>query len=498
MNIIERLKAARRVSTPIVAIATPDQPALGDRISRGLGDKKVAVYAWDFVRGLYAKNEAAMDWIAKLGDDLLATPGNPQGALALCLNRKMPPLGILLLENAHRYLQDAGVMQAVMNLRDDFKSDERMVVLLGIHMTLPAEISSDVVQWTEELPDDDRLVEIVAEQVANADGQMTKKPDGKTIKSAAVALRGTSAFGAEQLAAMALRKDGIDIDTLHTQARALIEQTPGLTFERGRETFTDIGGLEFAKTFGKRIFAGPRSPAVVIRVEELDKSMAGARGDLSGTSGDALQVLLSEMEDNNWSGLLAYGAPGAGKSIFAKSLANTHGAKAIRFDLNACKGSLVGQSEKQIRQAMQVIRTIGGDRVFFVASCNRMDSLPPELQRRFRCGVWFFDIPDNEERERIWEINRKRFSVDADDATPDEVDLTGADIRNICEQAYTLGCTLAEARRYVVPLKVQSPSDIEAARQMAKGRFTDASRGGVYDPDGRNSKASGRKVRVAS
>jgi hypothetical protein len=235
-------------------------------------------------------------------------------------------------------------------------------VLLGLGIVLPAEMATDIVQWTEPLPNDSQLLAIVSEQVesVHAEGQFAVKPTEDQVKKAATALRGCSAFGAEQLAAMSLRKDGIDVDTLHTQARAIIEQTPGLTFERGKETFADIGGLDFAKEFGRRMFGGPKAPAVIVRVEELEKAMSGSKGDLSGTSGDALQVLLSSMEDNDWSGMLAYGCPGAGKSLFAKSLANTYGAKAISFDINSCKGSLVGQSEQQIRRAMDVIRTIGG------------------------------------------------------------------------------------------------------------------------------------------
>ena len=111
--------------------------------------------------------------------------------------------------------------------------------------------------------------------------------------------------------------------------------------------------------------------------------------------------------------------------------------------------------------------------------------------------MWFFDIPDETERARIWQINRKRYGIDRDDPTPDEADLTGADVRNICEQAHMLACSLSEARRYVVPLKTQSPAAIEEARKMATGRFTDASRGGVYDRSKQNAKPSGRKVQVA-
>ncbi len=498
IEMVAKIKRARAAGAPIVSINTPDQPALETAIVDAMNGS-APVVVWDFVRGYMARNEKGVEALGPLGNGIARTRENPMGALDLA--RELPEKTVLIIYCANRYVQDAGVTQALLNLRDTFKGDKRTCILLGVDTKLPAEIATDVISWTEEYPTVDELEKIVTEQVeALADDfNKGKKPDKAAIVKAAHALKSTSKFGAEQLACMSLRKDGIEMDTLNTQAKATIEQTPGLTFERGKETFDDIGGLEFAKQFGKRLFAGPKAPAVIVRVEELEKAMAGAKGDLSGTSGDALQVMLSQFEDNGWSGLLAFGAAGAGKSLFSKSLANTHGAKAVVFDINACKGSLVGQSEANIRRAMQVIHAIGGDRVFFVASCNGLDTLPAALQRRFRSGVWFFDIPDNAERQRIWQICRKQFNIPADDPTPDEENLTGADIRNICEQAYVLACPLAEARKYVVPLKTQSPQDIDQARNLANGRFTDASRGGVYNKDRRDTQAKpGRKVALSN
>ncbi len=498
-DIIAKLKSAKRKGVPIAAINTPDQPALVRLLTDALNGK-TAVFAWDFCRGLHAANDAAVKALADLGmgDQLAETRLNPMGPImALEYAQRLPAGAVLFYFNAQRFIQDAGVCQGLMNLRDDFKSSQTMIVLVGTGIKLPAEISSDVIQWNDPLPADDRLLAIVGEQVSAVDEkQFASKPTPAQMKQAAIALRGTSAFGAEQLAAMALNPQGIDQDTLHTQAKAVIEQTAGLSYERGGETFDDIRGLAFAQEFGTRLFKGPKPPAIVVRVEELEKSMAGSKGDLSGVSGDALQVLLTSMEDNNFSGLLAYGLPGSGKTLFAKAMANTFGAKALRLDLNACRGSLVGQSEQMVRRAMEVIATIGGNNVFLVASCNRLEAIPPELQRRFRAGVWFFDLPGTEERRSMWQMYRRKYSIPADEPEFDEPDLSGADVRNTCEIAYSLRCTLAEARRFIVPLKSQSPQGIVDSRTQAQGRFTCANFGGTYQLPDRRPKASGRKVQV--
>jgi hypothetical protein len=495
-ELIAAIRAGRRVSAPIFAVTTPDQSAVERLICETLNGDTVPKIAWDLVRGARARNARGLVILQAIGEERLQqTTQDPVSFLELCLD--FPENTIVFFHSANRFLEDAAVMQGMLNLRDEYKSNRRTLILLGPAMRLPSELVGSVVEVDDPLPDDERLCEIVRAQLEAVDAdQLEFEATDDLVAQTAQMLKGTMAFGAEQSAAMSLKKSGFDGHLLNTAAKKLIEQTVGLTFEVGGETFDDVGGLDFAKDFGKRLAGGPERPTVIVRLEELEKAMGGATGgDLSGTSADALQVLLSEMEDNGWSGILAYGAPGAGKSLYSKSLANTIGAKGLRFDPNATKGSLVGQSEQNIRAAMKTLRTIGGKRVFFIASVNKLESLPPELQRRFRCGVWFFDLPSDEERPGIWAINRAKFEIPEDYATPDAADLTGADIRNICETSRRLGCSLIEALDYVVPLKTQSPAAISEARARAKDRFIDASRGGVYKlPSERKAKNAKRRA----
>jgi len=328
-ELIAGLKAGRRVSAPIFAVTTPDQAAAQRLICEALNNDAVAKISWDLVRGLTPRNNRAAAVLAELGEDVVrATVGDPAGFLNLA-RQSLPEETIVFMHNAQRFTDDAAVVQAILNLRDEFKTDRRTLILLAPALRLPAELIGSVVELDDPLPDDDRLAEIVAAQIAAVpEGQLEFESNPELLKTAAAMLRGSHAFGAQQSAAMSLRKAGLDHDYLSLAAKKLIEQTPGLTFERGGETFDDVGGLTFAKEFGRRLFDGPERPAVVVRVEELEKSMTGSTGgDLSGTSADALQVLLSEMEDNNWSGILAFGCPGAGKSLSSKARASSSNAR---------------------------------------------------------------------------------------------------------------------------------------------------------------------------
>jgi len=50
----------------------------------------------------------------------------------------------------------------------------------------------------------------------------------------------------------------------------------GLVYERGQETFDDIGGQASFKQFLQGLFSGPRRPRLVVRWDEIDKSVSSA------------------------------------------------------------------------------------------------------------------------------------------------------------------------------------------------------------------------------
>jgi len=53
--------------------------------------------------------------------------------------------------------------------------------------------------------------------------------------------------------------------------------------------------------------------------------------------------------------MLLLSPPGCGKSAFAKALGNETGRPTLVLDVGSLLGSLVGQSEANIRQALRII-----------------------------------------------------------------------------------------------------------------------------------------------
>lgn len=492
MSIADQFILARGRGVPLIAISTPDAAATMVALVKASNGEHPAV-AWDLVRGLHEPPGCKYGLAEAMAGENDPTKLNPVALLEVIVD-KAPDRSVIFMQAADRCWSAgdatmiAATVQGIWNCRDPFKARGRGItlVMLCSDVTLPVELKNSVLVIDEPLPGAEQLGEIVDEIVKQTKKGHEEFSITPVQRDAAIGrVRGLDAYAAEQSLALALRKDGIDLKDLWDKKRKIINQTKGLSVDVGSETFSEIGGQGQAKRFGRRLFEGPQPPLAVVRVEEIEKVMAGASGDLSGTSQDALQVLLNSMEDHSWAGLIAFGPPGSGKSLFSKSLANSFGAMSLTFDLNATKGSLVGESERSVRDAVRVIEAIGGKDVFFVATCNRLDTLPPELRRRFRYGTWMFDLPDAEERAGIWEINRVRFGVQKKHKLPDDSGYTGADIRNVCELSHKLDCSLVEATQYIAPVSRTSPETIDAARKLAHQRFLSASQPGLYCAPGR-------------
>jgi hypothetical protein len=489
---------ARKFGVPLLGIETPDMAATIETCTQALRNGSTPpVLAWDSVTGLRPRNKEAEATLTKKNlqniDALKERTLNLVEMLEFILGLDSGTCVFVL--NAQAHYDHPVIAQAIWNLRDRFKSTRRTLVLLGPTLHLPLELERDILIFDEPLPDELQLGKI-ADDLYALIGTTTKFPKAMredTIRAA----RGLSAFGAEQAIALSLAKTGIDTQQLWAHKRKMVEQTKGLHVHMGGETFDDIGGIAQIKEFGRMLFAGKEPPALIVWIDEIEKAMAGSSGavaDSSGTSQDQLGQLLTEMQNNEWSGMILPGPPGCAKSLFAKALGTTHSVPCIQLDLGAMKGSLVGQSEQQIRAAMKIIRAVAGKHAYWVATCNRMESLPPELRRRFTDGVWFFDTPDAQERASIWTIMRKKFQIASQDVAPADDCYTGADIRNVCAIAYRLKIPLKKAATYITPVVKADPQSIERLRKLAHQAFLSASHEGLYHIPLATSDETGRRA----
>jgi len=216
------------------------------------------------------------------------------------------------------------------------------------------------------------------------------------------------------------------------------------------------------------------------------------------------------------------GVPGTGKSAFSKALGAETGRPTLILDIGSLMGSLVGQTETNIRRALQIAdamspcvmmvdeveKALSGvassgssdsgvsprlfgtflswlndhqSDVFTICTCNDISKLPPEFSRSERFdGVWFLDLPGVRQKQAIWDINLPMFELDPNQPRPKDEQWTGAEIRACCRLAALLDVPLTAAAQNVVPVAVTAAESVGRLRNWASARCLDADKPGIY------------------
>lgn len=443
---------------------------------------------WDIANGLRVPGESS----SVRGD---AGPADPLAAL-----RALPALAqrngtsLLLLPNFHRFLNNPEVIQTVFTQMISGKQQRTFLVVLAPVVQIPVELEKLFVVLEHSLPDRENLERIVRELTSDSPDDL---PQGEDLQRVLDAAAGLTRYEAEGSFALSLtRHNTIRPETIWELKAQTLKKNNLLTLHRGQERFNALGGLANLKEFCQRALRPGKS--------------VKARG------------------------VLLLGVAGSGKSAFAKALGNETKRPTLLLDLGALMGSLVGQSEANLRQALRIadamspcvlfvdelekaLSGVGGQGdsgvstrmfgtvltwlsdhssdVFFVGTSNDISKLPPEFARAERFdGVFFLDLPAAQEKDLIWTMYRRMYEVPESQARPDDTSWTGAEIRSCCRLSALLEITLTQAAHHVVPVAVTAAEQVERLRSWASGRCLSASAPGIYRRDGEKPPRVGRRV----
>ena len=408
---------------------------------------------------------------------------------------------ILVLQNFHRFLQSAEVVQALAQQIVRGKQNRTIVVILSPVVEIPVELDKLFAVVEHELPRREQLEEI-ARGIAIDAGEL---PEGSELQSVLDAAAGLTRMEAENAFSLSLvREERITADTVWELKTQTLRKSGLLSLYRGREDFSSLGGLAALKAFCKRALLHSQRSHPLRRPR----------------------------------GVLLLSPPGCGKSQFCKALGREVGRPLLHLDVGSLLGSLVGQSEERTRQALRIIdamapcvlmidevekafagmngnsdsgvssRMFGSflswlndhtSDVFVVCTANDVSKLPPEFGRSERFdGIFFLDLPHSEERATIWNIYRELFEIDPEQRLPDDTNWTGAEIKACCRLAALLDVPLVQAAQNVVPVAVTAAEAIERLRSWATGRCLSANASGLYRPANAAAKTRRRVNRAAS
>lgn len=397
---------------PLIVIETFEESRAIEMILR-LGIKQSRpVFAWSITEGL-KRIDLEHSVAERLTNEPDATLTHIKGT---------GRAGIYILCDFHPFLQDnpknVRLLKEIAMRHDQL---QHSVILLSHALAIPPEIKRYCAQMELALPSDEELLHLVREEAAlwsNRNHGQKVKTDSRTLDKLVANLRGMTYSDARRLARGVIVDDGAithtDLPDLNRAKFSLLDMGGVLGFEYDTADFADVGGLQGLKRW----------------LQQRRDAFHQPDGKLDSPKG-----------------ILLLGVQGSGKSLAAKAVAGLWGVPLLRMDVGALYNKFIGESEKNLRDALKMADTLapcvlwldeiekglasddsdnGTSRrllgtlltwmaerktpVFIVATSNDITRLPPELVRKGRLDeIFFVDLPDAAIRRDIFAIHlRKR------------------------------------------------------------------------------------------
>lgn len=442
---------------PALWVQTHEEARAISALKAEAGDEYNA-FAWDLMSGTYDLQTGA-------------SMNNKDPVKAVQSIQALPENSIIFLKDFHKFFKSIEVVRTFKNALAICKSSCRHMIIVSPVVDIPIELEKDITVYEFSLPSVDDLHGL-AEKIVSENG-LEITVDHNTMEAA----KGLTMEEAENAITLSIVRSGkIEREVLETEKLQTIKKI-GLMEIHPPVDISQLGGLEGLKRY------------ITARKEG---------------------IVNAENRNRAPKGILLVGLPGGGKSLSAKVIASILDLHLIRLDISSLKGSLVGESERKMRQATSIIdavspavvwldeiekslsgvqssgRTDGGttDGMFghfltwmsesqstkyIVATCNNISTLLEASQgaliRRFD-DVFFVDLPSLEERKQILAIMNKRYDVKCKcDIVAQMEGWTGAEIEKFVVASFYDG--IDEAMRNIHPIYHQNRNQIDALREWA-------------------------------
>ena len=467
---------------PLVAIESLDEIKVENLVAKVASDLGLPLLIWSSSTGLI-----------RPGAGRIAETRDPDRALSSMIEWQQEAL--VLFHDLQPYFDRPEIIRRLREAGTAFSTSRSAMVLCGPTVPLPAELVHHSAKLEISLPNVTELERIVRRTARElADHRRTEvELDEDQFEDLARALQGLHVQEARRvLYQAALRDRKLDMDDLPELLegkKARVQQTGLLDWIEPLDGMSELGGTPHLKKW------------------------VGRRGE--AFSSEAVRFGLEPPK-----GLLLVGVPGTGKSLACRALAGEWKLPLLRLDPGRLYDKFIGETEANLRRALSTCEAMspvvlwvdeiekalatgqgtssdGGvsqrilgtlltwmqekkSPVFVMATSNDVTRLPSELLRRGRFDdIFFVDLPNREERAKIFEIhlaNRERSPADFDlDALAEKSEgFAGAEIESVIvaalyhafsERTELTDAILQDEIRSTRPLSVLRPQEIESLRQ---------------------------------
>ncbi len=486
-----------RARYPLLWIVTPEEKRALEEIDSLAQAHRKRLLIWSATTGLI--NPA-------LPDRADSSKRDPLSLLTTILDDSEPCIWVL--RDFHPFLKEPTLVRRLREVSFGLQSQtvSKTVILLGPVLKIPPELEKEITVIDFNLPTESQIEAMLTQLIEHARRGETKinLDRRQRVQLVKACLGLTQAEAANAIAKAVIqakgRLDSDAIEAVTAEKQQIIRKSGLLEFYASEEQLTGVGGLETLKEWLRK------------RVRAFGE--------------EARAFGLPEPK-----GILLVGVQGCGKSLVAKSVANSWRLPLLRLDVGRLFASLVGSSEENLRTAIKVAESIapvvlwvdeiekgfsgvGSSNVsdagtaarvfgsfvtwlqekkapvFVIATANSVEHLPPELVRKGRFDeIFFVDLPDAQERTAIWQIHIKKRNRNPEEFDPHTLamasdGLSGAEI----EQAVIAGLyeafdqgrplemsDLLDVLQDTVPLSRMMAEEIDALRVWALQRARRAS-----------------------
>lgn len=369
-----------------------------------------------------------------------------------------------IMLDADRYLRDDNIQRRLRNIAISSAQNEavvRTVILVSQTGYIPPNLDSLAVFHDFDNPSDD----LIRQVLRSAEDEISSVQEGFTIphdreedtipEEFIETCRGLTVFQIKETVIHFAVANNLVVttDDMRQYRKSVIQKSNLLDLLETDITFDDVAGLEHLKDHLIKV-------RTAFTKEGREYGVPSSRG------------------------LLQVGVPGCGKSLIAKALANEMGITFVKFDPSNLFSSRVGDSERNMRLALQHIeavapcvlfidevekglagiqsssqsdsgttaRVIGtflswfqdhDDDIFVIATANGVDSLPPELISRFS-EKYFVGLPAAKAREECYRIQFQKYwkdmmgdydALDFEAMSAASESLTGREIEQVVMEA---------------------------------------------------------------
>lgn len=430
---------------------------------------------------------------------------DPKEALTAVLRYDKP--GLFVMRDFHPFVdstlpQNIEIIRLIRDmvrvLKNMPKERHKAIIFTSPTVKLPDDLRESIVVFKWALPKTKELNLTLGETLKQRP-DVAGKLDPETREAIVRAAQGLTLEEFANVMARSISSTGtIEVGLVHEGKRQAVERNGNLKWVDALVDMEEVGGLEVAKPW------------------------ALARGECFSEAAQAFGVETPK-------GMLLYGVSGCGKSYLAKAVASSWKMPCLIGNLSTMKGGLVGESEANLEAALETavatapcvlifdeiekavagsetdLSGVGGNMlgilltfmqentapVFIAATCNDMDSMPPELRRRGRFDeIFFVDLPNRDERAEVWQVHIAKRGRNISDYNIDELvtlssGFSPAEIEACVKDALVLAFSekatelemnhLERAVCATVPLSKVAAEKINKMRQWAKGRAKPAS-----------------------